>query len=140
MLLEKLECEELTDLGDQVVDSARRVFQRLGAEHPREAYLAALCQELDAREISYRREVWLADTLHGMPLNTGYVLDLEVGGRLLISVVAASQTAHEDSARLLTMLHLSGQHLGYVVNFAARNFEEAVRQVYYDAKPVCPGV
>jgi GxxExxY protein len=131
MLLEKVECDELAGLGEQVLDTARRVYRRLGPEHTRHDYIEALCQELEQREITCKRELWQPEMLHGAPLNVGYVLDVIAADRVVVSVLAQPAIERVNEEQLLAMLTLSGHNLGYVVNFAARDFDSAVRQLFY---------
>ena len=133
MLVEQIECEDLMELGETVVDCARRVYRRLGPEHAREAYLDALCEELERREINFQRGLWVAEVLGGTPLNVGHIIDILACGGMAIKVIAVPDITPEDEACQRALLALTGHRLGYVLNFGANCFDRGVRHVCHEA-------
>ncbi|MBI2435936.1 MAG: GxxExxY protein [Candidatus Hydrogenedentes bacterium] len=129
MLLHKMESDSITSLGDQVLEAAQAVHHRFGPGKPKLTYVDALCRELELREIPFEREVWMAEELHGLPLNVGYAVDIVVDGKIVVDVMAARRITRDDEGRLLALLSLSGLHFGYCVNFHARQFEAGVRRL-----------
>lgn len=136
MLLEQVDCENITGLGEQVLDTAHRVYRRLGPEHSKDVYLDAFCHELGLREISCQRDMWLPEMLHGCPLNVGDVADVFAGDCVVVQVIAAREISEEEEQRLMALLSRSKRPLGYVINFGARTFDSAVRKLYYDRQPL----
>jgi GxxExxY protein len=101
----------------QIVDAAFAVHSALGPGLLESVYEECLASELEAREISFRRQVALPVRYRNKRIEVGYRMDLVVAGLVVVEVKAAEKTLPVHEAQLVTYLKLSGYQLGLLINF-----------------------
>lgn len=116
-------------LAKTVVDGAIEVHRHLGPGLLESAYEASLCRELELRDLSFARQVPLAVTYKGLPLESGFRLDLVVGNELVIELKAVDRLEPIHTAQLLTYLKLGDYRLGLLLNFNVGLMKDGIKRV-----------
>ena len=104
-------------LAQQIVDAAFAVHQALGPGLLESVYEQCLIYELEARAIPFQRQVALPVRYRDKRIDTGYRMDLVVGGLVVVEIKAVEKTLPVHEAQLSTYLKLSGHQLGLLINF-----------------------
>lgn len=119
----------LTDMSRKVIGCAIEVHKTLGPGYPEQAYFAALRQELDAQQISYkvdhRLEVKYKDRVVG-----NVTADLFVGDRFIVEVMArVGEVGGAERSALRAQLKAADLELGLVINFGERRLKDGLVRV-----------
>ena len=104
-------------LAHEVVDAAFSVHRTLGPGLLESAYEQFMAYEFEARAISFRRQVILPIAYRGYTIETGYRMDMIVGGLIVVEIKSVEKLLPIHEAQLHTYLKLSGFHLGLLINF-----------------------
>ena len=89
----------------------------------------ALCRELHLRDIPHQRQHAVPVFHKGHPLGKRYVVDLLVGGRLIVELKATEEDHVVYRAQCRTQLVLTNLHLGLVINFGQRSIKQGTHRV-----------
>ena len=103
-------------ISDQVIGAAIAVHKALGPGFREDLYEAALLLELDKRGIPYEPQKKITVYYLGKPVGT-HVLDLVVGGCLVVELKATSALGEVHTAQLLGYLRASRLRVGLILNF-----------------------
>jgi GxxExxY protein len=114
----------------QVIDSAVEVHRHLGPGLLEKHYENALCHEFDLRRIPYTRQVRVRLDYKGKDIGEG-VVDLVVGGRLIVELKAIEGLTDLHFAQVISYLNIQKLRLGVLLNFnvVAMNAKGAIRRV-----------
>jgi GxxExxY protein len=112
-----------------IVDAGLKVHRALGPGLLESAYEHCLAQELRARGISLRRQVWMPIVYEGVKLDAGYRLDLLVEESIIIELKAMEALTRVHEAQLLTYLRPSRIRLGFLMNFNVVLFKHGLRRL-----------
>ncbi|KAB7623003.1 GxxExxY protein [Alkalilimnicola sp. S0819] len=124
-----MEQQELNELTERVIGAAVEVHRTLGPGLLESAYEAALCRELQLRNLSFRRQVSLPVRYKGISLNCGYRIDILVAERLPLELKAVTELADIHLAQLLTYLRHGDFRLGLLLNFNTVKITAGIRRV-----------
>ena len=114
----------------QVIGAAIEVHRELGGPGLlEEVYEEALCVEFELRDIPFERQKRLAVRYKGLALMKHYVLDLLVGGVLVVELKATEHDHVVYRAQCNTQLVLTNLHLGLVVNFGLPSVRDGLHRV-----------
>ena len=116
-------------LSQATIGAAIEVHRHLGPGLLESSYQACLGRELELRGLAYEREVVLPLEYKGERLAKCYVIDLVVGGRLLVEIKAVERLLPIHTAQLITYLRLKGLSAGLLVNFHVEQLVRGVRRV-----------
>ena len=111
-----------------VVDAGLKVHRALGPGLLESAYELCLTHELQARGLDVRRQVVLPLRYEQITIDTGYRLDLLVGGAVVVEVKSVDALTRVHEAQILTYLKLSGSRIGFLMNFNVPLFKQGLRQ------------
>ena len=117
------------ELARQVVDAAFRVHYALGPGVLESAYEMCLCREFQMRQINFRRQVPVPVVYEGLRLESGYQLDLLVGGEVIVELKAVEELLPVHKAQLLTYLKLTQKQLGLLINFNVPKIKDGIHRV-----------
>ncbi len=117
------------ELARQVVDAAFRVHYALGPGLLESAYEMCLCREFQMRQINFRRQVPVPVVYEGLRLESGYQLDLLVGGEVIVELKAVEELLPVHKAQLLTYLKLTQKQLGLLINFNVPKIKDGIHRV-----------
>ena len=82
-----------------------------------EIYQESLEIELGLRKIPFATKSRLRCSYKGHPLKHEYIPDLIVSGEIIVELKAASKLLPEHLAQIMNYLKITGQKVGYLVNF-----------------------
>lgn len=105
------------EIGDIVVSTAIRLHQDLGPGLLESVYEAILEKQLQAQGLSVRRQVPIPFEYAGMQFNEGFRADLILDDKVIIELKSVEHLNNAHRKQLLTYLKLSGEKLGYLLNF-----------------------
>lgn len=119
----------LTEMSRKVIGASIEVHKALGPGYPREIYANALANELEAEEISFKRDypfdVHFEDIVAGQ-----IVSDFYVGDRFLVMVRAHDgQVSGGERSELRAQLRAADLELGLIVNFGERRLKDGLVRV-----------
>ncbi|HJW31868.1 MAG TPA: GxxExxY protein [Holophagaceae bacterium] len=115
-------------LATQVVDASLKVYRTLGPGLLESAYEACLAHELTLRGLKVQSQIHLPLTYEGLEIEAGYRIDLLVGGSIILELKCVDRLLPIHEAQLITYLRLSGIRLGFLINFHAPSFKEALKR------------
>jgi GxxExxY protein len=104
-------------IATQIVDAAVKIHKQLGPGLLESAYQACLKHELTRRGVMVECEVAVPICYEGLKIDTGYRLDLLVGGCVVVENKAVEKLLPIHDAQLLTYLKLMQLRLGFLINW-----------------------
>jgi GxxExxY protein len=116
-------------LTDAVIGAAIEVHRALGPGLLESAYETCLCHELGQRQIHFQRQLELPVTYKGIPLDSGYRLDIVVEKQLVLELKAVEKLLPVHEAQLLTYLKLSQLRTGLLLNFMVPVLKNGIRRI-----------
>ena len=108
---------ELQVTTGHVVDAAIKVHSALGPGLLEIAYQVCMIHELRKRGLMVAPDVPVPITYDGVKIETGYKIDLLVGGAVVVELKAVAKLHPVHEAQLLSYLKLSGFSVGLLINF-----------------------
>jgi GxxExxY protein len=117
-------------LTQDVLGAAVEVHKHLGPGHRENHHENALCYEFELRCIPFERQVRVELDYKGRVVGEG-VIDLLVGGRLIVELKAVDEVADIHFAQVISYLNIKRLRLGILLNFnvPAMNAKGAIRRV-----------
>lgn len=100
-----------------VIGAALDVHKALGPGLLESAYQKCLALELEARGISFRREVPIPLKFRGIIVDASYRADFICESSVIVEVKSVQKLEGIHRAQLLTYLKLTGLHVGLLMNF-----------------------
>lgn len=117
-------------LSKQIIGAAIEVHRVLGGPGLLEdVYEEALCEELRIQGIEVKRQVAVAINYQGKVLSKRLVIDLVVGGSVIVEVKATVEQNPIYQSQLLTYLRLSDNRLGLLINFGQPLLKDGIHRV-----------
>jgi GxxExxY protein len=116
------------ELSEQIIGCAIEVHRHLGPGLLESIYESALCFELAAAGLSFKRQI-------GIPLRyKGHLLsehrpDLVVDGSVIVEIKAIERFDRIHVAQMLTYLRVTGLRVGLVLNFNTAMLTSGIRRV-----------
>ena len=116
-------------IGKIIVDAAIAVHRFLGPGLLESVYEVCFCHELAKRGLALRRQVMVPILYDGITFEKGLRLDVLVKDRVIceLKAVAVMNSAYE--AQLLSQLKLTGNRLGYLINFNVPLIKNGIKRV-----------
>ncbi len=105
------------DLGRTILDAAFHVHRSLGPGLLESVYETVLAYELQKRGLAVRRQVPVPIVYEGITFDEGFRADLIVADKVIIELKSVTQITPAHRKQIQTYLRLSGQKLGYLINF-----------------------
>ena len=125
----KLSLDDETErIATLVVDSLLKVYRALGPGLLESAYEACLVHDLRNRGLRVETQKPLGLTFEGLVIDAAYRLDVLVEDLIILELKAVESLHPIHEAQLLTYLRLSGKRLGFLMNFNAPSFKEALKR------------
>jgi len=112
-----------------IVDSAFKVHTKLGPGLLESAYEACLAHELKKRGMKVDRQIPQPVHYDDITIDVGYRIDLLVNDSVIIELKAVEQVLPIHNAQLMTYLRLSGQTLGFLINFNTVLIKNGIKRV-----------
>ena len=120
--------EEDDPITRAVIGAAIEVHRILGPGLLESIYHRCLCHELKLRGIEHESLVKLPITYKGVVLGEDLVIDIVVGGKVVLELKAVSELESVHEAQLFTYMKLSRIPLGLLINFNVRYLKDGIRR------------
>jgi GxxExxY protein len=121
--------DEIEQVAKQVVDAMLTVHRELGPGLLESTYQACLAHELRGRGIEVRCEVELPVHYRGLEIEVGYRIDMVVADCIVVENKSVQTLAPIHQAQLLTYLRLSGNRLGFLVNWNVHLIKDGIKRM-----------
>jgi GxxExxY protein len=118
--------EEL--LCKEIVGCAFKVHSQLGPGLLEKIYEACLSYELGKKNIAVERQVYLPVQYDGFKFEEGLRIDLLVENLIVCELKAVEFVNPVWEAQILSHLKLTGNHVGFILNFNVSKIKEGVRR------------
>ena len=120
---------EENGVGTAVVESAIAVHREIGPGLLESVYEVALAYELRERGLEVKRQVPVSFEYRGLKFEEGFRLDLQIESRVIVEVKCVEQLNNAHRKQLLTYLRLTGNRLGYILNFSEPLMKQGILRV-----------
>jgi GxxExxY protein len=120
---------DIEAIGSEVLNCSFRVHAQLGPGLLESAYEACLWYEITKVGIRAHRQVPQPIIYDGLKLDEGYRLDLLVEESIIIEIKAVESLAPVHHLQLKTYLKLSGQTLGFLINFNVPLLKQGLHRI-----------
>jgi len=121
--------DSLSDITEIIIGSAIRVHRELGPGLLESAYEACLMFEMSEAGLQVERQKPLPVIYKGVNLDCGYRLDLVIENKIILELKTVEKILPLHEAQLLSYLKLSGQTLGYLINFHVDFLKNGIRRI-----------
>lgn len=112
-----------------IVDSVFTVHKTLGAGLLESVYETCLCHELEKRGLKYKRQVVVPLVYDGIKFSEGFRLDVLVEERIICELKSVEKMENVHLSQVLTYLKLTGNRLGFLINFNVSLIKNGIRRV-----------
>jgi GxxExxY protein len=112
-----------------IVDAAYTVHKTLGAGLLESVYETCLCHELGKKGLMYKRQVIVPLVYDGIKFAEGFRLDVLVEGRVICELKSVERMENVHLSQVLTYLKLTGNRLGFLINFNVSLIKNGIRRV-----------
>jgi GxxExxY protein len=126
---------DLEKLGRIIVDCIYKVHSTLGPGLLESVYSICLAHELRKRGLTVEREVSVPVIYDGVRVECGLRLDLLVESSIIIETKAVEKLIPVFEAQISTHLKLTGNTLGFLVNFNVPLIRDGIKRVIRTPKP-----
>lgn len=120
---------EAERIGKAVLDAAFNVHSDLGPGLLESVYEACCAHVLRQRGETVETQVALPVSYHDVRVDAGLRLDMLVGSLVIVEFKAVETMLPLYDAQLLTYLKLTGNRLGYLLNFNVRHFKDGIKRL-----------
>jgi GxxExxY protein len=122
--------DEVNRLSNLVIGAAMTVHQALGPGFLENIYEEAMVVELEARGISFQRQL-IMPVYHRDRCIGESRLDLLVGGLLVVELKAVEELRSVHRAQVLSYLRAGAFELGLLINFNVALLQQGLRRVVW---------
>jgi GxxExxY protein len=112
-----------------VVDGAVKIHKALGPGLLESVYKVTLAYELTRRGMRVITEQGLPVIYEGVQLDIGFRVDLLVDRKVIVEIKSVEALAPVHRKQLGTYLHLTGLHLGLLINFNVELIKDGIQRV-----------
>jgi len=117
------------EIGSVVVNCALSVHKTLGPGLLESTYEACLLFELREAGLRVEAQKALPVVYKDVKLECGYRIDLLVENKVVIEIKSVDALNDVHLAQVLTYLKLSGNKLGFLINFNVKLLKEGIKRV-----------
>ena len=121
-----------TDITERIIGCAIEVHRELGPGLPEAVCERALCIELQAQGIPFKRQVGVPIYYKGQLLSKHYP-DLIVADEIIVEVKSIERIAEVHVAQVRTYLRITSLHVGLIMNFNSATMRAGIRRVVLNA-------
>ncbi|MCK5852979.1 GxxExxY protein [bacterium] len=117
------------EISKKIIAAAIEVHRILGTGLLESVYEEALCHELHALGLKFKRQQSVPIPYKGINLGTALRLDLIIEDKVIVEVKAKETLSKIDKPQLLTYLRLSQIKLGLIINFHVKILKNGIHRV-----------
>jgi GxxExxY protein len=125
----------IEEIASIIVDSAYQVHKTLGPGLLESAYQACLTYELQKRGLKVECEVLLPVCYADQVIDAGYRLDMLVENCVIIENKSVEMLLPIHRAQVITYLKLSGNWLGFLINWNSERIKDGLKRIVNGSKP-----
>ena len=114
------------ELTSDIIGAAIEVHRALGPGLLESAYEVCLADELNRRDIDFKRQLNLPVEFKGRQLDGGYRLDFLVEDLVIVELKCVERIMPIHEAQLLTYLRLAHKQAGLLINFNVRMLRDGI--------------
>jgi GxxExxY protein len=114
------------EIGQAIIAAAMKVHSAVGPGLLESAYETCLVYELEKRRIGVKSQIAVPFRYEELTIETGYRIDLLVGGLVVVELKAVTGILPVHRGRLLSYLKLGGFKLGYLLNFHVAHMRDGI--------------
>lgn len=114
---------------EALIGAAIAVHRTLGPGLLESIYSRCLAIELEWRGFRVRREVPVPVRYRGITVDAAYRIDLIVSDRIVVAVKSVAKHDPVFEAQLLSYLHLTGHHVGFILNFSRPTLKDGIKRM-----------
>lgn len=115
------------ELTEQIIGCAIEVHRRLGPGLLESVYRTALCVELSAAKIGWKREPLYPIEYRGVQIGD-YRPDLIVDDKVVVEIKSVSRHEPVFEAQVLTYLRVTGLRVGLLINFNRPVLKDGIKR------------
>lgn len=112
----------------EIVDAAYKVHTNLGPGLLEKIYEACFCHELTKKGLEVEKQVSCPIKYDGILLEHPLRIDVLVEGEIICEIKAVDKLNPVWEAQLLTYLKLTGNHIGFRINFNETLIKNGIRR------------
>ena len=116
-------------IGRIIVDCAYKVHTQLGPGLLESTYEECLKYELYQADLNVEQQKVLPVIYKGVKLDCGYRIDLHVENIVIVEIKSVKALDDVHLAQIITYLKLSGNRLGYLMNFNVKLIKHGIKRV-----------
>ncbi len=120
--------EDINNIGRLIVDSAFTVHSNLGPGLLEKVYELCFCHELAKRGLKYNRQIDIPIVYDNLTFKEGLRLDVLVEDCIICELKALENVNPVWEAQILSHLKLTGNRLGYLINFNVPMIKNGIRR------------
>jgi GxxExxY protein len=121
--------DQYNNLTGRIIGAAIEVHRQLGAGLMESVYENCLMKELLSQRICVQQQVHLPICYKGQLLDKEYIIDILVENEVILELKAVENILPLHKAQLLSLLKLSGKHLGLLINFNVVRLKEGIHRM-----------
>jgi GxxExxY protein len=120
---------QYNELTRRIIGAAIEVHRHLGAGLLESVYENCLVSELRSQGLIVHQQVRLPVCYKGKKLDKEFIIDLLVEDAVIIELKAVDAVLPLHKSQLLSLLRLSGKHLGLLINFDVLRLIDGVHRI-----------
>lgn len=120
--------KELERVAKLIVDSAYKVHSKLGPGLLEKVYEVCFCYELEKHGLAYQRQIEIPIVYDDLEFSEGLRLDVLVEGQIICELKALENVNPVWEAQILSHLNLTGNRLGFLINFNVPRIKDGIRR------------
>jgi GxxExxY protein len=120
---------ETERIATEIVDSAFTVHTEMVPGLLESVYEACLVKELELRGLKVDRQIQVPLKYKGESVGESFKLDLLVEGVVICELKAVLEMHPVYKAQLMSYLKLSGQRLGFLINFNVERIKDGITRI-----------
>jgi GxxExxY protein len=117
------------EIAKELMDIFFKVHKSLGPGLLESVYEAAICYELELKELQYSRQKGIGVYYNEVKLDLGFRADIIVENKVIVEVKSVDGMAPVFFKTLLTYLRLADKKLGFQVNFNVPLVKDGILRV-----------
>lgn len=119
---------ETEEIGRKIVDAAFTVHRRLGPGLLEKVYEICFCHELAKRGLKFERQQDVPIVYDNLEFDEGLRLDVIVEDSIICELKAVDTVNPIWEAQVLSHLSLTGNMLGFLINFNVIKIKDGIRR------------
>ncbi|MDD2852688.1 MAG: GxxExxY protein [Desulfuromonadaceae bacterium] len=117
------------EIGNVVVECAVRLHRELGPGLLESVYEVLLAHMLQDAGLRIERQVSIPIEFHGIRFDEGFRVDIVVENKVILELKSVECINKVHKKQVLTYLKLTGNKLGYVLNFGEELMKDGISRV-----------